>query len=281
MVVRRDTNGDGEVAFGMSSASCNTPFPFHRAKDDEHTSLWLDLERGTFVEDPTINRALGPSLLRVMPDGSLRLDDREIAPASCHARFSWVMLDPPRVLATCGRPDETGELPLVIFGDGTALRPGILESRGAQQFDWIDVLDDRLRCDRKACIELATGKPIALPRGTLEYPHENRVIVRRGSQRIGYDIDTHREVPFHDGRLWDAGNGWVMFDELTLFDMTTGREVRFDKTEVPIGFARGRVLIAKRGPPGSLCRPGSQPFECDERAPLKPFPRGPLRWARP
>jgi hypothetical protein len=281
-IVRDDSNGDGEVTFGSSPReSCNSfPRPHGGPRDDEPVDLWLDLERGAFVEDPAIMRALGPHLLRVMPDGSLRFDDDEIAPASCNARFTWVMLDPPRVIATCGRANETGDVPLVIFGKGLALRPGILESRGGQH-PYIGVLDDRLRCDRTACIELATGANVRLPQGTLEYPHENRVMLRRGEQRIGYDVDTGREVALPDGRLWAAGRGWVMFDEIELVDITTGREVRYGEHEVPVGFARGKALIAKRGTPGPACPRRKQPFDCDDREPGKPLPRGPLRWVRP
>lgn len=266
-VLRKDTNGDGKIAFDSSLGAwmygC-TSDTLHRGmsmqdNNDAATTLWLDLTTKAVVEDPTIIGAVGEELLRRKPDGTLLLGTDVIAKPACRARVAAVLANPPRAAFNCGTKKESDDYkdkPVTIVGPGFRKETTYeMDYNDRDGFTWDVYGGNRFRNDFKHALDLSTGEVLTVPDKIAG--HRDHLVTMRTAKGIAvYDLIKRTTVTMAnspvvpDGQIIDVDDGIVTFEDKE-WDAYTGKQLARPGYRFAVRLNDGRFIlqpISRRGP---------------------------------
>ena len=219
---------------------------------------WLNLDTGAVLakDRDDVVGALGGALVRTPADGSLLLDGRQLAPASCQAHVLALVPTPPRVLAVCGQKRGAQVL---LLGDGLSLPLAALDHEVQRLPDVDDgPASSGVVCDGlDHCVATAKDALVDLRGGTPVHAHDGRLYVRRSAGGFEVlDVDSGARSAVKTGERRDSFERYLLDDDGRVLDLATATVLGTAPSAVFVS-ARGRVLL--------------RPHDED----------GPLQWARP
>lgn len=270
-VVRKDSDGDGKLSWpqlqsSLSDRDCRGPIMSYSTggwAGDAFETLWLDLSRGTLVDEgAVVIGPAGPHLVRVLATGALTLDGAAVATATCDAEVVALSAAPPRVLYTCKPRSRTAEPALELAGPAVKVTTTLRAPRLGKDRN-VATPDTGWYCATGVCLDLATGADhkVAGSDDTVA-AHGNRLLVAQADKLTIVDLHDGTTTPLTITGSHGAASGPIIAIGQQLVDLSAARV---------LGAITGRILaVDNRG--RALIGPDDGGYE---------IPSGPLHWALP
>lgn len=205
---------------------------------------YYDLDQGKALTADGIVATVGSTLVRAPKDGALYLDGDQIAPPTCAPQVLAVMPSPPRVIAICGQKKQAK---IMLLGKGLTKDLASIDREKDNYGGLEDMLESTgIVCGSGLhCVAVATGAPIDLKGGVVEYVYGDKAYVvhatmsSRKHEIIDVAAGTRTPTKAADKKL--AAGTWIIDYNDELVDLTTGKLMGKVKGAVRLS-STGRVL---------------------------------------